>query len=226
MNFAELEKTDVTKHIEKKGRFSYLSWPFAVSSFRKACPSGRWEINKFDGLPYMKTDQGAFVSVTVWPDIGAESLYYEQVHPVLNHQNKPIPDPNPFDINTSIQRCLVKAIAIATGIGLHIYAGEDLPSDENGGRQNTQPSPSFKKKPPAKKPAPKRKWTPDEANTLADMSRSIGIAEEDKVMFTGWLAKRLGADTFNDIPAIGKAGFVINNFDSLYDEFMTENKPQ
>ena len=45
MNFAELEKTDVTKHIEKKGRFSYLSWPFAVSNFRKACPGGRWEIN-------------------------------------------------------------------------------------------------------------------------------------------------------------------------------------
>ena len=129
MNFAELEKINVTSKIEKKGRFSYLSWPFAVSEFRKACPNGRWEINRFEGLPYQKTENGAFVSITVWPDVLEEALYYEQVHPVLNNQNKPIPDPSPFDINTSIQRCLVKAIAIATGIGLHIYAGEDLPPD-------------------------------------------------------------------------------------------------
>jgi len=130
MNFAELEKTNVTDRVEKKGRFNYLSWPFAVSEFRKACPNGKWTIVRFDHLPYQKTDMGAFVSVIVWPDVGEEKIYFEQVHPVLNNQNKPIADPNPFDINTSIQRCLVKAIAIATGIGLYIYAGEDLPPSE------------------------------------------------------------------------------------------------
>jgi hypothetical protein len=132
MNFAELEKTNVTDRVEKKGRFNYLSWPFAVSEFRKACPNGKWTIVRFDHLPYQKTDMGAFVSVIVWPDVGEEKIYFEQVHPVLNNQNKPIADPNPFDINTSIQRCLVKAIAIATGIGLYIYAGEDLPPSDNG----------------------------------------------------------------------------------------------
>jgi hypothetical protein len=133
MNFAELEKTNVTSKIEKKGRFSYLSWPFAVSEFRKACPNGKWEINRsFEGLPYLKTELGVFVSVTVWPDVGAESICFEQIHPVLNHQNKPIEDPNSFEINTSIQRCLVKAIAIATGIGLYIYAEEDRPPSDNG----------------------------------------------------------------------------------------------
>ena len=49
-----------------------------------------------------------------------------QVHPVLNHQNKPIPTPNAFEINTSIQRCLAKAIALH-GLGIHLFAGEDLP---------------------------------------------------------------------------------------------------
>lgn len=127
MNFAEMEKMNVTSKIEKKGKFSYLSWVFAVSEFRKACPNGRWEITRYNNFPYQETEKGAFVSVIVWPDVEDEMLFFEQIHPVLNHQNKPIISPNPFDVNTSIQRCLVKAIAIATGIGLYIYSGEDLP---------------------------------------------------------------------------------------------------
>ena len=67
--------------------------------------------------------------MTVFPDMKNTSLGFKQVHPVLNHKNKTIENPNAFEINTSIQRCLVKAIALATGIGLHIYAGEDLPDD-------------------------------------------------------------------------------------------------
>ena len=171
----------------------------------------------------MKTDQGAFVSVTVWPNAAEELLYYEQIHPVLNHQNKPIPDPNPFDINTSIQRCLVKAIAIATGIGLHIYAGEDLPPDENGDRQNTLPSPSFKKKPPAKKQPPKRQnpvgWTPDQNKRLRMMAGSVGLTDKETPMLKGYIAKQLGIDTWDAIPANGKAGLVLNKFDEYYNEW-------
>ena len=51
-----------------------------------------------------------------------------QVHPVLNHQNQPIAAPNSFQINTSIQRCLAKAIALH-GLGLVLFAGEDLPDN-------------------------------------------------------------------------------------------------
>lgn len=53
-------------------------------------------------------------------------LPLSQIHPILNNQNNPIAEPNSFDINTSIQRCLVKAIAFH-GVGLYIYAGKDLP---------------------------------------------------------------------------------------------------
>jgi hypothetical protein len=49
-----------------------------------------------------------------------------QIHPVLDARNRPILAPSSFDINTSIQRCLVKATALH-GLGLYIYAGEDLP---------------------------------------------------------------------------------------------------
>ena len=129
MDFAELYQTDVTKHIEKKGNFNYLSWPYAVAEFRKACPNGSWIVRHFgeNNQPYCQTDAGCFVEVTVYPDAEKNGVRFTQVHPVLNHQNKTVMTPNAFEINTSIQRCLVKAIALATGIGLHIYAGEDLP---------------------------------------------------------------------------------------------------
>ncbi len=54
-----------------------------------------------------------------------------QIHPCLDAKNRPIMSPTSFDINTSIQRCLVKAIALH-GLGLSIYAGEDLPLIDNG----------------------------------------------------------------------------------------------
>ena len=125
MDFAELYQTDVRAHIEKKGKFSYLSWPYAVAELRKNCPDSTWTISHFgdNNQPYCQTDAGCFVEVTVYVnDVG-----FTQIHPVLNFKNQTVESPNAFEVNTSIQRCLVKAIALATGIGLHIYAGEDLP---------------------------------------------------------------------------------------------------
>ena len=52
-----------------------------------------------------------------------------QIHPVLDHRNQTINEPNAFEINTSIQRCLAKAIALH-GLGLYIFAGEDLPEPD------------------------------------------------------------------------------------------------
>ncbi len=122
-------KLNVTKHIEKKGRFNYLSWAWAVQELRKLDPKAEWNVANFnDGngncTPYMKTEAGCFVEVLVELSDGTKS---QQIHPVLDNNNKTLTNPNAFQINTSIQRCLVKAIALASGIGLHIYAGEDLP---------------------------------------------------------------------------------------------------
>ena len=120
--FEELYSIDVSKHVEKKGRFTYLSWPYAVAELRKRHPEATWEVIKHDGVPYLVTSAGVFVEVSVT----VNGVALSQIHPVLNAQNKPIYEPNAFDINTSIQRCLVKAIALH-GLGLYIYAGEDLP---------------------------------------------------------------------------------------------------
>ena len=120
--FEILSKTDVSRHVEKKGKFSYLSWPFAIAELRSADPKATWEIMRFDGKPFLATECGYFVEVAVTVD----GVTLSQIHPVLDNYNKPIPKPSSFQINTSIQRCLVKAIALH-GLGLYIYAGEDLP---------------------------------------------------------------------------------------------------
>jgi hypothetical protein len=122
--YTELSRIDVSEHVEKKGKFSYLSWAWAVDVLRKHDPSATWEVIRFDGMPYMKTECGYFVEVAVT----VKGITLSQIHPVLDNRNKPIAKPNAFEINTSIQRCLVKAIALH-GLGLYIYAGEDLPTD-------------------------------------------------------------------------------------------------
>lgn len=120
--FARLNAINVSEHIEKKGGFSYLSWPYAVSQLRLADPTATWVVCRFDGKPYLLCEAGVFVEVAVT----VQGITLSQIHPVLDGRNRPIPQPTAFDINTSIQRCLVKAIALH-GLGLYVYAGEDLP---------------------------------------------------------------------------------------------------
>jgi hypothetical protein len=121
-HFARLSAINVSEHIERKGGFAYLSWPFAVAQLRLADPTACWEVRRFDGLPYLLTETGCFVEVAVT----VQGVCLSQIHPVLDGRNRVIIAPTAFDINTSIQRCLVKAIALH-GLGLYIYAGEDLP---------------------------------------------------------------------------------------------------
>ena len=137
--FKQLAAIDVSRYVEKKGQFDYLSWPYAVAQLRLADPEARWEVRRFDGLPYLMTALGYFVEVAVT----VQGLTLSQIHPVLDGRNQPIDEPTVFDINTSIQRALVKAIALH-GLGLNVYAGEDLPTHVAEGApvltKPTQPS--------------------------------------------------------------------------------------
>ena len=134
--FKKLYSTNVNEHVEKKGNFNYLSWPYAVAQLRLADPVATWEVKRFaDDLPYQKTDLGVFVEVAVT----CQGVTLSQIHPVLDGKNRPLVEPSSFDINTSIQRCLVKAIALH-GLGLYVYAGEDLPQQQ--GESNSEVSKS------------------------------------------------------------------------------------
>lgn len=125
--FVRLSAIDVRPMLAKKGSFEYLSWPYAVAELRKADPTATWQVKRFDGgLPYLATELGYFVEVEV--TVGGVSL--SQIHPVLDGKNRPIIAPTAFDINTSIQRCLVKGAALH-GLGLSVYAGEDITGVEH-----------------------------------------------------------------------------------------------
>ena len=128
--FEQLSKIDVNKHKKKKGQFDYLSWPLAVQELLKVCPDAEWEVHEYqneDGLtaPFMTTNAGCFVKVS----LKCNDITRSQVHPVTDNRNQTIAQPTAQDINTSIQRCLAKVIALH-GLGLYIFAGEDLPEPD------------------------------------------------------------------------------------------------
>ena len=120
--YEELRKIDVSAKIEKKNNLSYLSWAWAVDVLLQQDASATWEYQepKKFGETVM-----VFCSVTAFNKTMTAQL------PVMDFRNKAIPNPDAFAVNTAMQRCLAKAIALH-GLGLYIYAGEDLPEDDNG----------------------------------------------------------------------------------------------
>lgn len=121
--WARLSQIDCSEHIEKKGKFNYLSWAWAWGELKKAYPTAKYLVKKNDnGLPYFKDDGGVicFVEVTVM------DLTHEMWLPVMDYNNKAVINPSMMDINKTVMRCLVKCLAMF-GLGHYIYAGEDLP---------------------------------------------------------------------------------------------------
>ena len=120
MNYAEIRKINVNDHIEKKNGLSYLSWAWAVDQLLMLDPTATWEYGepKQFGETVM-----VFCTVTAFGKSMTAQL------PVMDYRNKAIPNPDAFAVNTAMQRCLAKAIALH-GLGLYIYAGEDLPDED------------------------------------------------------------------------------------------------
>jgi hypothetical protein len=123
--FKTLNGLNVNEKVEKKNGFSYLSWAWAHARMAELDPDFDWWPEEFDGLPYKAMPGGCMVKVTV----RFHSKTRSHLYPVLDNRNKPIAEPSVFDINTSIMRGFVKCCALF-GLGLYIYAGEDLPEDE------------------------------------------------------------------------------------------------
>lgn len=123
---SELLQRNVNQHTEKKGKLTYLSWAWAWAEVLKEDSAATWALTTFDGKPCMYlADGSAMVSVQVTIKGDTKS----SVLPVMNHQNKAINNPDSFAVNTAIMRCLAKAIGMH-GLGLYIYAGEDLPEGD------------------------------------------------------------------------------------------------
>jgi hypothetical protein len=121
MQFKELRQINVGQHIEKKNGLSYLSWSWALDQLLQLDDAATWEY--LDPKRFGDTLM-VFCRVTAFGKSRTAQL------PVMNFRNQAISNPNAYDVNTAMQRCLAKAISLH-GIGLYIYAGEDLPTTEN-----------------------------------------------------------------------------------------------
>lgn len=122
MNYTELRKINVAEYVEKKNGLSYLSWAWAVDQLLQRDPAATWDYRWAGEVPFVRINDTAMVFCTV----RAFGVERTAQLPVMDHRNKPIPNPDSFAVNTAMQRCLAKAISLH-GIGLYIYAGEDLP---------------------------------------------------------------------------------------------------
>ena len=118
--YAEIAAINVNEKTERKGQLVYLSWAWAVDQLLRLDQSATWEYK--DPVYYNET-------MMVFCTVHAFGKSMTAQLPVMDHRNKAIPLPDAFAVNTAMQRCLAKAIALH-GLGLYIYNGEDLPPDE------------------------------------------------------------------------------------------------
>ena len=154
--FEELITINVNDKVEKrtdgKVELSYLSWTYAWREFKKVYPDAKYEIKKFEHydntnfttlVPYMFDEQTGYLVNT---EITADGQTYEMWLPVMDNKNKAMKNKpytyktqygektveaaTMFEVNKAIMRCLVKNMAMF-GLGLYIYAGEDLPENAN-----------------------------------------------------------------------------------------------
>lgn len=138
--FELLNSINVNDKTEKKNGLTYLSWAWAWGEVKKKFPDATYKI-------YETTNPQGYVcnyytdGRTCWVKTGViiQGIEHIEELPVMDYKNKSIPleNVNSFDVNKAIQRSLTKAVA-RHGLGLYIYAGEDLPEEERKDSQIDQ----------------------------------------------------------------------------------------
>lgn len=157
--FETLNSINVNDKTEKKGQLTYLSWAWAWGEVKKAFPDATYTIYEREtdiGPVFYFTD-----GMTCWVKTGLtiNGLEHIEMLPVMDYGNKSIPlgKVTSTDVNKAIQRSLTKAAA-RHGLGLYIYAGEDLPECEQ-----------IEDKPPELPPMPeKREPIKGKADTMPE----------------------------------------------------------
>ena len=126
--FIKLNDIDCSKKIEQKNGLSYLSWAWAWAEIKKIHPKANYKIYETEnGVNYWNDGRTGWVKTGVT----IEDIEHIEYLPIMDFKNKSIPleSITSFDVNKAIQRSLTKACA-RHGLGLYIYAGEDLPESE------------------------------------------------------------------------------------------------
>lgn len=139
MKYSELAAINVNEHVEKKMNLSYLSWAWAVDTLLRHDENASWVYT--EPTIYKDGTMMVYCTVTAFGRSRTSQL------PVMDYKNKAIPQPDAFQVNVAMQRCLAKAIALH-GLGLYIYSGEDIPfkQDEDKPVDNSVDKPVDKRK--------------------------------------------------------------------------------
>lgn len=142
--FELLNAIDVNDKTEKKKNLTYLSWAWAWAEVKKLFPDADYKIKRFgeEQFPYQ---HDPLLGYMVYTEVTINGLTHEMWLPVMDAANKAMKDKpytyktrngekiceaaSMFDVNKTIMRCLTKNLAMH-GLGLYIYAGEDLPEDK------------------------------------------------------------------------------------------------
>lgn len=129
-HFKRLRKINVNKKVETKGAFKYLSWSYAVDRLLREDPTATWS---FSEPAAFGNTLMVFCSVTAFGKTMNMQL------PVMDSRNKAIANPDAFAVNKAMMRCLAKCIALF-GIGLYLFAGEDLPDARDAENVSAAPA--------------------------------------------------------------------------------------
>lgn len=140
--FEQLYSLNVNEYVEQKQGLNYLTWSYAWAEFKKIYPDATYSIRKDENGRCYFGDEN--IGYMVYTEVFAGGLTYEMWLPVMDNANKSmklksytyktkggektVEAISMFDVNKAVMRCLVKNLAMF-GLGLYIYAGEDLPED-------------------------------------------------------------------------------------------------
>ena len=134
--FSKLNSINCNDKTEQKNGLTYLAWAYAWGEVKKLFPDSTYTIYENENGWFYHTD-----GHTCWVKTGVTINGIEHIEylPVMDFKNKSIPvdQVTSFDVNKAIQRSLTKAVA-RHGLGLYIYAGEDLPEDGDQPQEQTQ----------------------------------------------------------------------------------------
>ena len=193
LTFDEMCEINVSDYIEQKNGLNYLSWANAWREFKKVYPNATYEVKKFEnGLPYAYDENTGYM---VYTSMTVDETTHEMWLPVMDFKNNAMKNveyqsrngkvaaATMFDINKAIMRCLAKNMAMF-GLGLYLYAGEDLPEDAEMMKREEE--------------AKKKKE--DEGKVEKAKKELKGILEEtnsDVTEFLKWCSSKFGREIAN-----------------------------
>ena len=175
--FRELSSVDVGDKTESKNGLTYLSWAWAWSELKKRYPMSTYKIYETaDGCFYHTDGKTCWVKTGVTVTDGATAIEHIEYLPVMDYRNKSITldKVTSTDVNKAIQRSLTKAVA-RHGLGLYIYAGEDLPEDY-----------SEAEKTPDDDVTKQRKSKKTKRMIFAEKCNEMGVDSVDLLKALGW----------------------------------------